>query len=49
MSGGMNRNVEGALAYADAAPDFYMIGDCSEHGGDLRRGYREAWAVANQI
>lgn len=49
ISGGMNRNADAALAYSDAAPDFYMIGDCSEFGGDLRKGYREAWAVASQI
>lgn len=49
ISGGVNKAADAALAYADAAPDFYMIGDCSDHGGDLRRGYREAWAVASQI
>jgi NADPH-dependent glutamate synthase beta subunit-like oxidoreductase len=49
ISGGVCKNIQPALALSKAAPDFYMIGDCSDHGGDLRKGYRQAWAVASTI
>ena len=46
--GGMEPNSASAIAFRDAAPEFYMLGDC-RHNGKLRNAIREAYALALRI
>ena len=46
--GGMTPNSEAAIAFRDAAPEFYMIGDCRQPG-NMRNAIRDAYALAMRI
>ena len=46
--GGMEPNSEAAIAFRDAAPEFYMIGDCRQNG-NMRNAIRDAYALAMRI
>jgi hypothetical protein len=38
-----------ALSFFGAAKRFFMIGDCSDEGGNLRKSIRTAYAAASKI
>ena len=46
--GGMEPNSASAIAFRDAAPEFYMIGDCRQNG-NMRNAIRDAYALAMRI
>jgi thioredoxin reductase len=46
--GGMEPCSEAAIAFRDAAPEFYMIGDCRQPG-NMRNAIRDAYALAMRI
>ncbi len=46
--GGMEPNSEAAIAFRDAAKEFYMIGDCRQNG-NMRNAIRDAYALAMRI
>lgn len=46
--GGMEPNSQEAIAFRDAAPEFYMIGDCRQNG-NMRNAIRDAYALAMRI
>ena len=46
--GGMEPNSEEAVSFRDAAPEFYMIGDCRQ-SGNMRNAIRDAYALAMRI
>ncbi len=46
--GGMEPNSAAAVAFRDAAPEFYMIGDCRQNG-NMRNAIRDAYALAMRI
>ena len=48
VTGGFSPNAAAAVAFAQAAPEFYMIGDCRQPG-TMRHAIRDAYAVAMQI
>ncbi|MBQ9268268.1 MAG: FAD-dependent oxidoreductase [Oscillospiraceae bacterium] len=48
VTGGFAPNAAAAIAFAQAAPEFYMIGDCRQPG-TMRHAIRDAYAVAMQI
>ncbi len=46
--GGMEPNSEEAVSFREAAPEFYMIGDCRQ-SGNMRNAIRDAYALAMRI
>ena len=48
VTGGFMPNTDLAISFANAAPEFYMIGDCRQ-AGTMRHAIRDAYAVAMQI
>ena len=46
--GGMEPNSAEAVSFRDAAPEFYMIGDCRQNG-NMRNAIRDAYALAMRI
>lgn len=49
VGGGVKPNVEDALSYVGAAPEFYLIGDVEGGKGNLQRGNRSAYAKVNRL
>lgn len=47
-AGGMKPNAELAMSFADCAPEFYMIGDCTEPA-TMRHAIKDAYCTAMQI
>ena len=48
LSGGMNPNVDEALAFSGIVPKFFVIGDANR-GGNIQRGMRDAFSKASLI
>ena len=48
LSGGMNPNVEEALAFAGIVPKFFVIGDANRDG-NIQRGMRDAFSKAMML
>lgn len=48
ICGGMSDQLDAALAYADTADEFYMVGDC-QGAGNIQKCVRAAYAVASRI
>lgn len=49
VGGGVRPNVEEAMAYAGAAPEFHLIGDVEGGRGNLQRGNRSAYAKVSRL
>lgn len=47
-AGGMQPRAELAMSFADCAPEFYMIGDCTEPA-TMRHAIKDAYCTAMQI
>ena len=48
-SGGVEPNMDAALAYWGTAPVFHMIGDCAEKHGNLQKCNRMAYAATHTL
>lgn len=49
VGGGVKPNIDAAMAYVGAAPEFYLIGDVEGGKGNLQRGNRSAYAKVNRL
>jgi len=47
--GGLKPNQDEAMIFSGSAPGFFIIGDCTGNGGDVRKCNRIAFAAASRI